>query len=104
MWRSVPQIDAAWTRTSTSFGPGAGTGTSRSSAPGPGTVLRNARIGVCPGTGASDGSLTNAQRSGRTVDGPTVRSTAFRASGRTERRQDPVAARADLVGVRGRRL
>src|SRR5204862_5593958 len=101
MCRSVPQIEAAWTRTKTSLGPGVGTGISTSSAPGPGPVLRSARIGVSPGVGASAGPSTN-----ESVPTGGGRANPHRApaSGRTERRQDPVAARADLVGMRGGRL
>src|SRR6266567_2199870 len=44
MWRSVPQIEAASTRISTSPGPGWGTGSAASSAPGCGPVFRRARI------------------------------------------------------------
>src|SRR5437773_6563601 len=44
MWRSVPQMDAAWTRIRTSPSPGSGTGISTSSAPARGAVLRSARM------------------------------------------------------------
>src|SRR5438093_4260976 len=44
MCRSVPQIDAAWTRTRTSPSPGEGVGTSCNSAPGASAVFRSARI------------------------------------------------------------
>src|SRR5262245_26383476 len=44
MWRSVPQIEAASIRTSTSSGPGVGTGTSSSVRPGADSRLRMARI------------------------------------------------------------
>src|SRR5688572_1904865 len=46
MWRSVPQIDAAWTRTRTSPSPGSGTAMSTSSAPRASAVLRSANIVV----------------------------------------------------------
>src|SRR6266542_2854902 len=44
MWRSVPQTEAACTRTRISPSPGSGMGTSTSSAPGPGRTLRSACI------------------------------------------------------------
>src|SRR5262245_28012101 len=53
MCRSVPQIEAAWTRTRISASPGSGTGISSRSAPGSGAVLRSARI---------EDSLTRARR------------------------------------------
>jgi len=52
MCRSVPQIDAAWTRSRTSPSPGSGIGTSTSWAPRARAVFRNARIVpvICPGS------------------------------------------------------
>src|SRR5262245_8903970 len=44
MCRSVPQIEAAWTRTRISASPGSGMAMSSRSAPGSGAVLRSARI------------------------------------------------------------
>src|ERR687897_2027700 len=44
MWRSVPQIEAAWTRTRTSPSPGSGTGMASRSAPRRADVFRRARI------------------------------------------------------------
>src|SRR5438105_2404252 len=72
MCRSVPQIDAAWTRTRTSLGPGRGTGISASSAPGPGPALRSARIVVSADEGAWAGPSTNPERTDRRGVGPTA--------------------------------
>src|SRR5215469_16499837 len=44
MWRSVPQMEVAFTRTRTSVGPTAGTGTFSICRPFPGCVFRNAFI------------------------------------------------------------
>src|SRR6516164_576064 len=46
MWRSVPQIEVAFTRARTSLGPIAGTATFSNCRPFPGCIFRNAFISV----------------------------------------------------------
>src|SRR6266542_6374787 len=72
MWRSVPQTEAACTRTRISPSPGSGMGTSTSSAPGPGRTLRSACIVadiVFEGTPARTGQRQRTAGGTRTASG-----------------------------------
>src|SRR3954469_22813419 len=89
MCRSVPQIDAACTRTRTSPSPGEGTGTSCSSAPRAFEVLRSARIEVIAGERTPEARRARGETYAGTVRGRLPSNAATPTDGGTDMRRTP---------------